>query len=237
MSSISHAWSSVWKAECRMRNGQRPRPHPPLDLPGVVRAHRRDVGLAMLPQAVRGQRPLLRDPQPDLPREVLALGADGVADDPVAVAPTPARALAHLRRDPGRDGVEERPAGPQEGDPRARAPPRPVGPCSVEEAAKEMPQKSVEPVPTLSSTTSRGPAASNSRGHPGEVRRSAGSARGTTRASPGRARRSSGPGSTRPVEAEGHRPLALGPVFDDGTDRHAPTMARGAGATLPAHGS
>ena len=31
------------------------------------------------------------------------------------------------------------------------------------EGEKEMPQKSVEPVPTLSSTISRGPAASNSR--------------------------------------------------------------------------
>ena len=38
----------------------------------------------------------------------------------------------------------------------------PIGPCSVAEGEKEMPQKSVEPVPTLSSTISRGPAASNS---------------------------------------------------------------------------
>jgi hypothetical protein len=39
----------------------------------------------------------------------------------------------------------------------------PIGSCSVAEGEKEMPQKSVEPVPTLSSTISRGPAASNSR--------------------------------------------------------------------------
>ena len=37
-----------------------------------------------------------------------------------------------------------------------------IGPCSVEEAANEMPQKSVEPGPTLSSTISSDPAASNS---------------------------------------------------------------------------
>jgi hypothetical protein len=42
----------------------------------------------------------------------------------------------------------------------------PIGSCSVAEGEKEMPQKSVEPVPTLSSTISRGPAASNSRAIP-----------------------------------------------------------------------
>jgi hypothetical protein len=42
----------------------------------------------------------------------------------------------------------------------------PIGPCSVELGEKEMPQKSVEPVPILSSTISRGPAASNSRAIP-----------------------------------------------------------------------
>ncbi len=93
--------------------GQRPRPHAPLDLPGVVRSHRRDVGLPMLPQSIRGQRRFLRYPQPDLLREVLAFGADGVADDPVAVASSPARALAHLWRDPCRDAVEIRPSCPQ----------------------------------------------------------------------------------------------------------------------------
>ena len=38
----------------------------------------------------------------------------------------------------------------------------PIGSCSVAQGEKEMPQKSVEPVPTLSSTISSGPAASNS---------------------------------------------------------------------------
>jgi len=37
-----------------------------------------------------------------------------------------------------------------------------IGSCSVAEGEKEMPQKSVEPVPTLSSTILRAPAASNS---------------------------------------------------------------------------
>ena len=37
-----------------------------------------------------------------------------------------------------------------------------VGSCSTLEGAKEMPQKSVEPGPTLSSITLKGPAASNS---------------------------------------------------------------------------
>src|SRR5437868_11478130 len=92
---------------------QRPRPHAPLDLPGVVRAHRRDVGLPMLTESFRGKRPLLRDPQPDLLREVLALGADGVANDSVAVASSAARTLAHLRRNPVGDAVEERPGGSQ----------------------------------------------------------------------------------------------------------------------------
>jgi len=40
------------------------------------------------------------------------------------------------------------------------------GPCSAAEGEKEIPQKSVEPVPTLSSTISRGPAVSNSRDSP-----------------------------------------------------------------------
>ena len=41
-----------------------------------------------------------------------------------------------------------------------------IGSCSVADGENEMPQKSVEPVPTLSSTTSSGPAASNSRAIP-----------------------------------------------------------------------
>jgi hypothetical protein len=38
----------------------------------------------------------------------------------------------------------------------------PIGSCSVAEGENEMPQKSVDPVPTLSSTISKGPAAANS---------------------------------------------------------------------------
>src|SRR3712207_5247272 len=68
---------------------ERPRPHAPLDLPGVVRAHRLHVGLPMLPQSIWGQRRALWYPQPDLLGEVLAFGADGVADDLVAVASSP----------------------------------------------------------------------------------------------------------------------------------------------------
>jgi len=44
-----------------------------------------------------------------------------------------------------------------------------IGPCSVEDGEKEMPQKSTEPVPTFSSTTSRGPAAANSRAIPARL--------------------------------------------------------------------
>ena len=40
----------------------------------------------MLAQAVRGERRALGDQNPDLLGEVLALGAEGVADDLVAVA-------------------------------------------------------------------------------------------------------------------------------------------------------
>src|SRR5262245_1842975 len=89
---------------------QRPRLHTPRDLPGVVRAHRGDIVLPVLAQSIRAERRLLRYPQPDSLGELLALGADGVADDPVAVASSAAWALAHLRRDPCRDVVEECPA-------------------------------------------------------------------------------------------------------------------------------
>ena len=40
-------------------------------------------------QSIGGKRRALRYPQPDLLREVLAFGADGVADDLVAVASSP----------------------------------------------------------------------------------------------------------------------------------------------------
>src|SRR5450755_4219664 len=95
---------------------ERPRPHA-LDLTRVVCAHRRDVRFPMLSQSIRGERRLLRYSEPDLPREVLAFGADRMADDPVTVASSPARTLAHFRRDPCCDAVEELPAGPQERDP------------------------------------------------------------------------------------------------------------------------
>ena len=84
-----------------------------------------------------------------------------------------------------------------------------------------MPQKSVEPVPTLSSTISRGPAASNSRAIPARRRdrpiavpigleRLQGELGGLRAAAP-----------SRPVEAERDGPLVLGSAFDDGADRHA----------------
>ena len=73
---------------------QRPGPHERGDLTGVVRAHRRDVGLAILPQSVRVERCAFLNPQPDLRREVLAFGADGVPDDVVAVASSRTRASA-----------------------------------------------------------------------------------------------------------------------------------------------
>jgi len=44
-----------------------------------------------------------------------------------------------------------------------------IGSCSVAEGEKEMPQKSVEPVPTLFSTISRAPAASDSPAIPARV--------------------------------------------------------------------
>jgi hypothetical protein len=43
----------------------------------------------MLEQSIRGERRALRYPQPDLLGEVLAFGADGVADDLVAFASSP----------------------------------------------------------------------------------------------------------------------------------------------------
>ena len=54
-----------------------------------------------------------------------------MADDPVAVAPAPARTLAHLRRDPSRNAVEERPAGPQQRDPALELRLRATSPASA----------------------------------------------------------------------------------------------------------
>ena len=71
--------------------------------------HRRDVLLAIAAESPRRERHTLGDPQPHPFREVLALDADGVADDLVAVPPSPApppRATARppaggARGDPG----------------------------------------------------------------------------------------------------------------------------------------
>src|SRR5437899_2568149 len=93
------------------KEGQRPRPHRALDLAALVGAHPFDICGPVWRQGTRTEGPALRDHQADLLREVLALDADRVADDRVAVAPAAARALAHLRRDPRRDVVEARPAG------------------------------------------------------------------------------------------------------------------------------
>src|SRR6266576_5479214 len=105
--------------ECRVSDEewQSPRPHGTLELAGVVCVHRRDVFLSITPQSIRGQRAALRYAQPDARREVLTFDADGVADDPIAVASSAARTLAHLRRDSRRDAVEECPAGTQQLDP------------------------------------------------------------------------------------------------------------------------
>jgi hypothetical protein len=119
----------------------------------------------MLPQSIRSERGIFRYPQSDLLREVLALGADGVTDDLVAVASSPARTL--------RISGVTRAATPSKNAQPARSSVIPrsssaslIGPCSIDEGEKEMPQKSVDPVPIRSSTISRGPAASNSRAIP-----------------------------------------------------------------------
>ena len=138
---------------------QRPRPHA-LAFAGVVGAHRLDVRRPVVAQPVGGERRVLLDPEADLLREVLALDADGVADDPVAIASATARPL-RSPGDPRGDSVEERPAGLEQHDPaleRRVAHRILLGRGWGEGDA----QKSVEPVPTLSSTMSSGPAASNS---------------------------------------------------------------------------
>src|SRR5207248_539204 len=82
----------------------------------AVGTHRGDVSLPMRDQTVRGERVALRDPQAHLPREVFALGDHGVADDPVAVAPTATRAFTHLCRHALGDAIEEPPGRAQELD-------------------------------------------------------------------------------------------------------------------------
>jgi len=72
-------------------------------------------------------------------------------------------------RGPLRISADTRPATPSKNAQQARSKlilrsisVSPIGPCSEPDGEKEMPQKSVEPVPTRSSITSRRPAASNS---------------------------------------------------------------------------
>src|SRR5690242_6012905 len=88
---------------------QIPRSHP-FALAGVVRVHGGDIPLSVVTQRLRRERTALWYLQPQTQGEVLALDADGVADDLVAVAPTPARALPHLSGHPRCHGVEEPPA-------------------------------------------------------------------------------------------------------------------------------
>src|SRR5215207_4835654 len=212
---------------------QRPRPHAPLDLPGVVRAHRRDVGLPMLPQSIRGKRRALRYPQPHLFREVLAFGADGVADDLVAVASSPARALAHLRRDPRRDAVEERPAGPQERDRALEL--RLVHRLLLGRRGRE------GDAPEVGRTGSdlvlhnlEGPGGVELACHPGETRdRPVARPIGLERLQ-GELGALRAPTPPWPVDAEGHRPLPLGPTFDDGADRHCALLHGGLTLLRPA---
>jgi hypothetical protein len=88
-----------------------------------------------------------------------------VADDLVPVAPPP--------RGPRRISGETRAATPSKNVQQARSSvslrsssASSMTSCSKELGEKEMPQKSVEPVPILSSTMSAGPAASNSPSRP-----------------------------------------------------------------------
>src|SRR5919204_3092973 len=231
---VLHLPGLVERVEGRVPDEEwkRPRPHAPLDLPGVVRAHRRDVGLPMLPQSIRGERRALRDPQPDLLGEVLALGADGVADDLVAVASSPARALAHLRRDPRRDAVEERPAGPQQRDPalELRLTHRPLlGRRGREGDAPEVGRTGSDPV----LHDLEGPGGVELACHPGETRdRPVALPVGLERLQGelGAPRASTPPW---PVDAEGHRSLPLGPAFDDGANGHGLIVAWGQRAPEP----
>src|SRR6266542_1727098 len=180
----------------------------------------------MLAQSIRGKRRALRYPQPDLLREVLAFGADGVADDPVAVASSPARALAHLRRDPRRDAVEERPAGPQERDPafELRLAHRPLlGRRGREGDAPEVGRTGSDPV----LHDLEGPGGVELACYPGETRdRPVALPIGLERLQ-GELGAPGAPTPPWPVDAEGHRPLPLGPAFDDGADGHGSSLHGG----------
>ena len=225
LSSISHAWSSVWKAEWRMRKGSVHDSHGLLELAGVVGAHRRDVVLSILPSCVQGNRPALRDPQSDPRREVLALDADGVADDPVAVASAPARALAHHRRHARRDAVEERPARAQERDRALELglAQRPV----LGRRRREGDAPEVGPTGTdLVLDDLEGSGGIEFACHPCQIG-------DRPIALPIRLERLQGelgglgaPTPARPVEAEGDRAFLLGPVFDDRADRHDLSISR-----------
>src|SRR5215213_2658085 len=204
-------------------------PHAPLDLPGVVGVHRGDVGLAMLAQAIRGERRALGDPYPDLLGEVLALGADGVADDLVAVASSPAGPLAHLRGDPRRHAVKDRPAGPQERDPALElllAHRLLLGRRGRDGDAPEVGRTGSD----LVLHDLQGPGGVELAYHPGETRdRTVAFPVGLERLQ-GELGALGAPTPPWPVDAEGHRPLPLGASFEDGADRHGSLLH---GATMP----
>jgi len=113
---VLHLPRMVERVESRVPDQVRQRPGPRAlrDLTGVVRAHCRDVTLSVLAQPLRRERGFLGDPDPDLLREVLALDADRVADDAVAVATSPPG---------GPCAFPARPALPR----RRRTPSRPAG--------------------------------------------------------------------------------------------------------------
>src|SRR5438552_1817626 len=71
---------------------QGPPAHLPIDLAGVVVAHRREVRLAILPKSLLDRRLVFGDAEANLLREVQALDSDDVANDVIAVASAPARA-------------------------------------------------------------------------------------------------------------------------------------------------
>jgi hypothetical protein len=180
----------------------------------------------MLAQSIWGQRRALRYPHPDLLGEVLAFGADGVPDDPVAVASSPARALAHLRRDPRRDAVKESPAGPQERDPAFEFclahRPR-LGRRGREGDAPEVGRTGSD----LVLHDLQGPGGVKLACHPGEsCDRPVALAIGLERLQ-GELGALGAPTPPWPVEAEGHRPLPLGAAFDDGADGHGAVLHGG----------
>src|SRR4029077_9059331 len=87
---------------------QRPRPHP-FRRAAFVCAEGGQVLLPIRGEAAAGKRAALGYPQAYLLREVLALDANGVADDPVAVAPATTWSFAHLAGEPLPHAVEEAP--------------------------------------------------------------------------------------------------------------------------------